>query len=425
MTSNDQPGRGLKICHLGKFYPPATGGVETHVQTLARAQVALGADVRVICVNHEGAGGSDVTWRTAASTATVEQVDEGVRVTRLGRRASVSRFDVCPSLLTTLLRARREGVDIAHVHAPNPTMFAALAVLPKFKTLVVTHHSDVIKQRVLGAAFAPIERLIHARAAMVLSDSENYIGGSAPLKRIMHKVRTLPLGLDLRPFLSPNAAALSYAEKLRAEFGAPLWLTVGRLVYYKGFCNAVDALANTPGRLVVVGEGPLKQKLVAQAKSRGVSHRIFWAGYLDEDELAGAYRAATALLFPSNARSEGFGLAQVEAMASGCPVINTQIPHSGVAWVSPHDETGATVPVDDPAALAQAMRRLNDDSELRARFSSASVARAMEEFDHRVMARRSFALYDEATRCNVTRLSDAGSARGTSPNEYSAKSALR
>jgi glycosyltransferase involved in cell wall biosynthesis len=310
-------------------------------------------------------------------------------------------------------------VDIAHVHAPNPTMFAALAVLPKFRTLVVTHHSDVVKQRLLGAAFAPVERLIHWRAAMVLSDSEDYILGSAPLKRIAAKVRTLPLGLDLAPFLSPSRAATDFAAKLRVELGKPLWLTVGRLVYYKGICNAIDALPGLPGRLMIVGDGPLKQTLIDHAKARGVSDRILWAGYLDADELA-----ATALLFPSNARSEGFGLAQVEAMASGCPVINTQIPHSGVTWVSRHDETGLTVPVDDPAALQRASLRMLDEPLLRARFSAASIARARQEFDHHVMAERSFRLYDEAAQ-GITTQSRGEPTASASPDEYLSKPAVR
>ena len=83
------------------------------------------------------------------------------------------------------------------------------------------------------------------------------------------------------------------------------------------------------------------------------------------------YLAADAFWFPSNARSEAFGLVQVEAMASGCPVINTAIPHSGVPWVSPHEETGLTVPVDDPAALAAAANRLLTEPGLRDRLGAA------------------------------------------------------
>src|ERR1700742_1292607 len=102
----------LKVVHLGKFYPPAPGGVETHVQTLARAQTRAGAQVQVICVNHRDHASTDVTWRSLGSTPTVVERDEGVVVTRVGRRGSVSRFDVCPSLMGTLRKLRDDGTDI-------------------------------------------------------------------------------------------------------------------------------------------------------------------------------------------------------------------------------------------------------------------------------------------------------------------------
>jgi len=404
----------LRICHLGKFYPPAPGGIEAHVQTLARAQARLGADVRVICVNHQNASRADVTWKGLGSTPTVEQSDEGVRVTRLGRHASVSRLDVCPSLPLALWKLRDEGVDVVHVHTPNPTMLLALAAMPAFATLVVTHHSDVIKQRVLGRAFAPVERRVHDRAAMVLSDSEAYIGGSNVLRRLGPKVRALPLGLDLVPFFEPGAGTTTRAAELRAELGAPLWLAVARLVYYKGLATAIDALADVPGRLLVVGTGPLERELRARAAERNVADRIRWIGYAEPEELLAAYRAATALWFPSNARSEGYGLVQVEAMASGCPVINTAVPHSGVSWVSRHGETGLTVPVGDSAALAAASRRLVHEPGLRARLSAGAIERARLEFDATVMARRSLEIYAKATGGAAPRTAAAPGARRVS-----------
>jgi glycosyltransferase involved in cell wall biosynthesis len=383
----------LRICHLGKFYPPAPGGVESHVQTLARAQVRLGAQVRVVCVNHRNTARGDVTWRRFESTSTVEEWDHGVRVTRLGRRASLARVDVCPSLPAVLWKLRDEKYDIVHVHAPNPTMFLALAALPPFSTLVVTHHSDVIRQRVLGRVFAPVERRVHGRTALVLSDSEAYVTGSAVLQRLGAKVRALPLGLDLTPFLTPTPEVEESTAQLRARLGHPLWLAVGRLVYYKGLTTAIDALAHVPGRLFIIGTGPMDRELRARAVQRRVADRIEWAGYADRAKLLAAYRAATAFWFPSNARSEGFGLAQVEAMASGCPVINTAIPGSGVPWVSRSGETGLTVPPEDPRAFAAASRRLLDEPGLRDRLGRAAVARALREFDDSLMARRSLETY--------------------------------
>jgi glycosyltransferase involved in cell wall biosynthesis len=398
------PPMSLRICHLGKFYPPAPGGVETHVQTLARAQARLGATVRVICVNHRGAGGKDLTWQAFGSTPSLDELDRGVRVTRLARSASFSRLDLCPGLLSTLWQLRREQIDVVHVHAPNPTMFLALALLPTFPTLVVTHHGDVVKQRLLGRLFAPLERRVHDRSALVLSDSEAYVGGSAVLQRLATKVRALPLGLDLTPFLQPTAAALACEAQLRTELGQPLWLTVGRLVYYKGLATAIDALARLPGRLLVIGTGPMEGELRARAKARGVDDRIEWAGHVHPDRLIGAYRAATALWFPSNARSEGFGLVQVEAMASGSPVINTDIPHSGVAWVSRDGESGLTIPVNDSGALVAASRRLLAEPGLRNRLSGGAIARAKREFDDMAMARRSLELYAQVRDRSAERL---------------------
>jgi glycosyltransferase involved in cell wall biosynthesis len=386
----------LRVCHLGKFYPPAPGGIEVHVKTLARGQARLGADVRVICVNHRNSRRADVTWRGLGSTPTVEEMDDGVRVTRLGRHASLSKLDVCPSLPGALWKLRDEGVDVVHVHTPNPTMLLALAAMPAFSTLVVTHHSDVIAQRVLGRAFAPVERRVHDRAAMVLSTSEAYVPGSSVLKRLGPKVRALPLGLDLTPFLVPTPGVEAWAARWRTELGAPLWLAVGRLVYYKGLTTAIDALGAVPGHLLIVGTGPLERDLRARAAERGVADRVHWVGYAEPEALLGAYRAATALWFTGNARSEGFGLAQVEALASGCPVINTAVPHSGVSWVSRHEETGLTIPVGDSAALASASRRLVDEPGLRSRLSEGAVERARVEFDGMVMAKRSLDLYARA-----------------------------
>ena len=85
-------------------------------------------------------------------------------------------------------------------------------------------------------------------------------------------------------------------------------------------------------------------------------------------------------------------------MASGCPVINTAIPHSGVPWVSRDGETGLTIPVGDHKALAAASRRLLDEPGLARRLAALAVERARREFDDGAMARRSLELYAMCAR---------------------------
>jgi rhamnosyl/mannosyltransferase len=83
-------------------------------------------------------------------------------------------------------------------------------------------------------------------------------------------------------------------------------------------------------------------------------------------------------------------------MASGCPVINADIPCSGVPWVSRHEKEGLTIPLNDSTALARAAKRLLDEPGLRHRLTEASIERACQEFDHMTMARRSFEIYAHA-----------------------------
>jgi rhamnosyl/mannosyltransferase len=277
-------------------------------------------------------------------------------------------------------------------------MLLALAALQPRTPLVVTYHSDVIKQRLLGMAQRPFEHLVFRRAAILISNSPTYPGGSTVLQRYRGKLVVLPMGIPMGAYLRPTLATQKHAQRLQEEHGRPLWLAVGRLVYYKGLHNAIRALALVPGKLLIVGDGPLESKLRQLAEEVGVGQRIVWCGRVSEEELIGSYHAATALWFPSNERSEGYGFVQVEAMASGCPVINTAIPHSGVSWVSKHGETGLTVPVNDAIALAGASRRLLEEGGLRDHLASAAREQAMARFDHRLMGDRSLKIYYSTLR---------------------------
>ncbi len=383
----------LRVVHLGKYYPPSPGGIEGHTRTLAQAQADLGADVRVVVVNHAAAGGRDATFDRFTPTAHSEETDGAVQVVRVGRWANVAKLDVAPGLSAALRQLLRDPPDVWHLHAPNITMMLAILAHPRIRPLVVTHHSDIVRQKVLKHAVRPLENAVYRRAARIFSDSPGYIDGSPLLQKHPAKVEVLPLGIDREPFETPGPAAGAFAAGLRAAHGSPLWLCVGRLIYYKGLPVALEALKSVPGKLLVIGTGPLEASLRKRAADLGIADRVVFHGHATADRIAGAFRAATALWFPSTARSEGFGLVQVEAMASGCPVVNTAIPGSGVPWVCRHEREGLTVPTNDPAAFATAANRLLTEPGLRDRLAAAGRERASAEFDHRVMAGRSLAIY--------------------------------
>jgi rhamnosyl/mannosyltransferase len=383
----------LRVVHLGKYYPPAAGGIESHTQTLARGQAALGADVRVLVVNHADGRGADVTFAPFARTADAADRDGPVRVERVGRVACVAKLDLAPGLPRAFRRLLADPPDVWHLHTPNVTLMLAVAADRRVRPLVVTHHSDVVRQKVLRHGLRALERVVYGRAAAVLPTSCRYAEASAPLAPFRDKIEPLPLGIDLRPFQKPSAAALEHADRVRRGHPGPVWVSVGRLVYYKAVDVALHALRELPGTLMVIGTGPRAGDWRRLAADLGVADRVVWRGRADADELVGTLLAATALLFTGNARSEAFGLAQVEAMACGLPVVNCDIPGSGVPWVSRHGETGLTVPIDDPAAVAAACRRLLAEPGLRDRLAAEGRRQAAGRFDARVMAERSLAVY--------------------------------
>jgi glycosyltransferase involved in cell wall biosynthesis len=392
LTQLPQPTRQLpyEIFHLAKYYPPVPGGIETHVQTLARAQAALGAKVHVICIN-----GTTKSIHGMTATDTIDEMDGDVKVTRMGRALTFARFDVCPQLPQYLAKTVKGKNALVHLHTPNPSMLMAMQGWNPEAPLVITHHSDIIKQRVLKYALRPFEHQVYRQASKILTTNAQYIEGSKFLQLYGKKVDFLPLGLDINPYTRPNQASREFAVQLRQKYGStPIWLAVGRLVYYKALHVAIQALTYVPGILYVIGAGPLEGELKELAAKLGVSDRVVWHGQATADELAGAYQAANAHWFPSNARSEAFGLVQIEAMASGCPVINADIPCSGVTWVSRHEKEGLTVPINDPAALALAARRILNEQGLRERLAYASRQRA-EDFRDLNMARRSFNVYEQ------------------------------
>ena len=116
-------------------------------------------------------------------------------------------------------------------------------------------------------------------------------------------------------------------------------------------------------------------------------------GNVHNNDIAPYYLASDVFLLPSIARSEAFGIVQIEALAAGLPIVNTALA-SGVPFVSLHEKTGLTVPPGDARALADAVLRLLGDSELCARFGSAGRARAEAEFSKEILARRLTATYE-------------------------------
>jgi len=213
------------------------------------------------------------------------------------------------------------------------------------------------------------------RAAAVIGPTPVHLNESR------HAAALLPRGIAIgypfdRSRLPTPTGTSAAAAKVRAfARGRKLTISIGRLVPYKGFDMLIEAARHFDGALasIIVGEGPLADELQATIARRGVGDRVMLTGPIDDAALADLLDLADIGCMPSVTAAEMYGVAQVEMMAFGMPVVSTRLPRSGVSYVNQDQVTGLIVPPGDPDALARALLSLAGDDDLRRRLGEGAA----------------------------------------------------
>jgi rhamnosyl/mannosyltransferase len=254
---------------------------------------------------------------------------------------------------------------------------------------VCTYHSDIVRQRFLGKLIGPVQDFAFRRAGAFVAASPAMMTASPVLKRYRDRCVVVPFGTDTKVSAALEGTSI---DDVRQRFSGPITLAVGRLVSYKGFQHLIRAfaIAECPGTLLIVGDGPMDAALKAEIEALGLQGRAHLLGNVPDT--APYYQACDLFVLPSVGRNEAFGLVQLEAMICGKPVINTQL-DSGVPFVSRHEETGLTVPPADEVALGAAITRLLSDEETRIRYGTAARSRVLSDFTAEKMIERTLAVY--------------------------------
>lgn len=372
----------MRITFLNKYYyPPHLGGVETYMQTLAEALAEReGVQVDAIVSNE--------------SDTTVREDVGGVDVLRLARLFAAASTPVALGMAKAIRAAARGSMrtDVFHFQFPYPWGDWAWQRAGSPRPIVVTYHSDIVRQRFLGALYRPIMRRLLERADRIIVASPP-MTQSVALRPHAAKCRVVPFGIHPERY-APTPERLARVAELRAEHQRPIVLFVGRLIYYKGVDVLVRAMTGFDADVVLIGTGPLEAELRDLAVASGVADRLTFVPPVDDGELSAWLRAADVFCLPSVARSEAFGIVQLEAHISETPVVCTDLP-TGVPWVNQDGETGFVVPPGDVGALAAAVRRLLADDALRARMGARARARVLEGFTVQKMVDSTLAVYDE------------------------------
>ncbi len=377
----------MKILELGKFYWPERGGIETLLRLWAEGFANRGETVD--CVVARGPKCKGGRWTTHSETL------HGVRVHRLPSFGEVFSTSVSP---TYPLATRRWRADIIHAHFPNPLADLAVVMAPRNVPVVLSWHSDIIRQKAVMKAYLPLQRALLRRADRIVVATPRHLEFSPWLPEFRHKVVVIPFGLELERFRLSHVR-MDRVSELRAQSqGRTVLLNVGRLVGYKGQRYAIEALATVPkAELWLVGTGPLEAELRELARQKGVSDRVRFIGDAADSDLPAYFNACDIFVFPSITPNEAFGLVQVEAMACGKPIVACNLA-SGVPYVCADGLNGLIVPPADSAALAAALNRLLVSPDLQRQFGEAGRHRSDSEFSSHVMVRRYLELFTELVR---------------------------
>jgi glycosyltransferase involved in cell wall biosynthesis len=350
----------LRIAFFTETFLPATDGVVTRLRHTIEELLAMGDEMLVIAPKYGEGPGSY----------------EGVPIHRVSSvpfppYPQIKLAPINPGVGTAL---RRFGPEL--IHAVNPFILGRGAPFYARRLnvpLVASYHTNVAAYASFyGLGFFDratrwYTRKLHNRAAINLCTSEatlRYLADEG-----VERLRLWPQGVDARRF---HPDRFSKDWRVRLTNGHPaerLLLYVGRLGHEKNIGRLGVVLGEVPGvRLALVGDGPARRDL----EQVFANTRTVFTGALQGEELGAAFASADAFLFPST--TETLGMAMIEALASGLPVLAARTGATGE--VVDEGETGLLYDPDSDAALVGAVRKILSDDGLRAQMGRNARAAA-------------------------------------------------
>jgi rhamnosyl/mannosyltransferase len=371
---------GSRVLHVYKtFFPDTMGGAEQAILEMCHGTLAAGGHAEVLTLS-----------RSTRETRTI--VHQGIRVTQVPTAVEFASSPFSLKAIRVFARMARD-FDIIQTHYPWPFADLVYVLSGCRKPVVITYQSDIVKQKFLKYVYGPLMRIFFRRAKAVVVASPSYLRTSTPLVPYRDKALVIPLGLDEADYPTPQPARVA---ELRRQYGERFFSFVGVFRYYKGLQYLVQAAAGVPANIVLIGDGPEAPRLRAMLADGGIAN-VHFAGMVDNQEKVNILAASSAFVFPSQFRSEAYGLGLVEAAMQGLPMISCEI-GTGTSFINADAVTGLVVPPCDAAALAAAMNRLLDDPALAGRFGEQARRRFGELFTARAMCEAYLALYRTIAR---------------------------
>jgi glycosyltransferase involved in cell wall biosynthesis len=370
----------MRIVQVCPWFEPYVGGVETHVATISTELVRRGHDVTVV---------------TSRRDRTLPEREEfhGIHVRRAKTRGVWLRTPIAPA--TKAVLASMEA-DVVHAHSPPPltSYYAAKVSARRRVPFVITYHCDVEVPSVFGPLIESayrhtLEYSTMRRADRIIVTTATYAATSRAVWRFNPAI--IPNAVDPEQF-RPEIDGRPVRERLGIREGEPMVLFVGRMVGHKGIENIIEAARSVAyAKFVLVGGGPELGSLRRLAARLGVADRISFTDQVSRADLPPYFAACDLFVLPSVSRLEAFGIVALEAMASGKPVVVSDIP--GVREVITDGKEGLLADPVDPEDLGGKIRILLADDRKRSAMGKAGREKVETNFSVKAVVDRIETLY--------------------------------
>jgi len=302
-----------KVIHTPVRFFPYMGGVEHSTYHLCKHLIKKGCDVEVVCADEDKSG---------------QNLVDGIKVTRLPYVGKVANTNITPSLPLCLLK---KTFDVVHTYMPTPWSADWSVIIAKIKNKksVISIKNDLKKYGFIDNLISTIYintlfRLtlsLTDRILIVNSDWKNvFFNTGHVLRNYQRKIEVVPNGIDLSLF-SP--------KKKRVKNTLLFVSILSSTHKFKGLDYLLESISQVKSqikdiRLVVIGEGSLKNEYIELSKNLKIDKHVKFVGEKKQTELVDYYNKANILILPS-VDIEGFGNVLVEALACKTPVITTNI----------------------------------------------------------------------------------------------------
>ena len=297
---------------------------------------------------------------------------------RIHRHATSLKIASANASIKLIYNPLKYDLDIIHAHSPIPYSDLPALLYAKRKNVpfILTYQFD---GQETGGSFMRntgvsvynklfINRVLES-AEVIIATTKSYARESLFLRNYLDKIEVIPNGINIE-----EVTTILTKYESRIELGLPeeipIILFFGSLVPYKGPDILLKAfklvkMEFAHVKLIFAGRGPMLPELTAMANDMGLAEDVIFTGFVEDDEKPLYYKSADIFCLPSTTMAESFGIVNLEAMASGIPIVSSNL--GGIPDVVKHGENGLLAEPYHVEMVAENLLLLLQDEDIRSK----------------------------------------------------------